>query len=61
MEDVAARVKTGQSISEAFEAQGGFSLVYTTTLLAGERSGNLEEVLQRFLDFSVSRSRFAKS
>ena len=51
LEDVASRVKTGQSISEAFEAQGGFSLVYTTTLLAGERSGNLEEVLQRFLDF----------
>src|SRR5207245_4001348 len=51
LEDVAARVKTGESISQAFEAQGGFPLVYTTTLLAGERSGNLEEVLQRFLDF----------
>jgi type IV pilus assembly protein PilC len=50
LEDVAARVKTGESISQAFEAQGGFPLVYTTTLLAGERSGNLEEVLQRFLD-----------
>src|ERR1700730_4306401 len=51
LEDVAARVKTGESISQAFEAQGGFPIVYTTTLLAGERSGNLEEVLQRFLDF----------
>jgi type IV pilus assembly protein PilC len=51
LEDVGARVKTGESISSAFEAQGGFPLVYTTTLLAGERSGNLEEVLQRFLDF----------
>jgi len=51
LEDVAARVKTGESISSAFEAQGGFPIVYTTTLLAGERSGNLEEVLQRFLDF----------
>src|ERR1700724_2086633 len=38
LEDVGARVKTGESISSAFEAQGGFSLVYTTTLLAGERS-----------------------
>ena len=35
LEDVAARVKTGESISQAFEAQGGFPLVYTTTLLAG--------------------------
>ncbi len=60
LEDVAARVKTGQSISEAFEAQGGFSLVYTTTLLAGERSGNLEEVLQRFLDFQRVSLTFSK-
>jgi type IV pilus assembly protein PilC len=60
LEDVTARVKTGQSISEAFEAQGGFSLVYTTTLLAGERSGNLEEVLQRYLDFQRVSLTFRK-
>ena len=41
LEDVATRVKNGESISESFEAQGGFTIVYTTTLLAGERSGNL--------------------
>ena len=60
LEDVAARVKTGESISEAFEAQGGFPVVYTTTLLAGERSGNLEEVLQRFLDFQRVSLTFRK-
>ena len=60
LEDVAARVKTGESISSAFEAQGGFPLVYTTTLLAGERSGNLEEVLQRFLDFQRVSLSFRK-
>ncbi len=60
LEDVAARVKTGESISSAFEAQGGFPLVYTTTLLAGERSGNLEEVLQRFLDFQRVSLTFRK-
>jgi type IV pilus assembly protein PilC len=60
MEDVAARVKTGQSISEAFEAQGTVSLVYTTTLLAGERSGNLEEVLARFLEFQRVALTFRK-
>jgi type IV pilus assembly protein PilC len=49
--NVAARVKTGESLSGAFDAQGGFPLIFTTTLLAGERSGNLEEVLQRYTDF----------
>ena len=44
LQNVAARVRTGESISSAFEAQGGFPVIYTTTLLAGERSGNLEEV-----------------
>jgi type IV pilus assembly protein PilC len=60
LEDVATRVRTGESISAAFEAQGGFPLVYTTTLLAGERSGNLEEVLQRFLDFQRVSLTFRK-
>src|SRR5215472_4009245 len=60
LEDVAARVKTGESISQAFDAQGGFPLVYTTTLLAGERSGNLEEVLQRYLDFQRVSLTFRK-
>jgi type IV pilus assembly protein PilC len=60
LEDVAARVKTGESISSAFEAQGGFPVVYTVTLLAGERSGNLEEVLQRFLDFQRVSLTFTK-
>ena len=60
LEDVAARVKTGESISQAFEAQGGFPIVYTTTLLTGERSGNLEEMLQRFLDFQRVSLTFRK-
>ena len=60
LEDVVQRVKTGESISAAFEAQGGFPIIYTTTLLAGERSGNLEEVLQRFLDFQRVSLTFSK-
>ena len=60
LEDVVQRVKTGESISGAFEAQGGFPVIYTTTLLAGERSGNLEEVLQRFLDFQRVSLTFRK-
>ena len=60
LEDVAIRVRTGESLSSAFDAQGGFPIVYTTTLLAGERSGNLEEVLQRFLDFQRVSLTFSK-
>ena len=41
LDDVATRVKSGEALSAAFEAQSGFPLMYTTTLLAGERSGNL--------------------
>src|SRR5260370_41383677 len=35
-------------------------MVYTTTLVGGERSGNLEEVLQRFLDFQRVSLTFRK-
>lgn len=58
--DVSQRVKTGESLSAAFEAQGGFPVIYTTTLLAGERSGNLEEVLERFLSFQRVSLTFRK-
>lgn len=51
LDDVANRVKTGEALSAAFEAQSGFPVMYTTTLLAGERSGNLPEVLERYLNF----------
>jgi len=51
LEDVSNRVKRGEALSAAFEAQSGFPLMYTTTLLAGERSGNLPEVLDRYVNF----------
>lgn len=60
LQNVAARVRTGESISAAFDAQGGFPLIYTTTLLAGERSGNLEEVLSRYLAFQRISLSFRK-
>jgi len=60
LEDVAQRVRNGDSISAAFEVQGSYPAVYTTTLLAGERSGNLEEVLQRYLDFQRVSLTFRK-
>jgi type IV pilus assembly protein PilC len=60
LQNVSARVRTGEAISSAFEAQGGFPLMYTTTLLAGERSGNLEEVLGRYLSFQRISLAFRK-
>ncbi len=45
---------------EAFEAQKVFPKVYTTTLLAGEKSGNLEEVLGRYIAFQRLAVSFRK-
>ncbi len=50
--DVRERVRGGALLSEAFEAQGIFPKIYTTTLMAGEKSGNLEEVLDRFITYT---------
>jgi type IV pilus assembly protein PilC len=60
IEDVSTRVKTGEALSAAFEAQSGFPLMYTTTLLAGERSGNLQEVLERYVNFQRVTLTFRK-
>lgn len=60
LEDVTNRVKTGEPLSAAFEAQSGIPLMYTTTLLAGERSGNLQEVLERYVNFQKVSLAFRK-
>jgi type IV pilus assembly protein PilC len=60
LEDVSTRVKTGESLSAAFEAQSGFPVMYITTLLAGERSGNLQEVLERYVSFQKVSLTFRK-
>jgi type IV pilus assembly protein PilC len=60
LDDVANRVKTGESLSAAFEAQTGIPTIYTTTLLAGERSGNLQEVLERYVSFQRVALTFRK-
>jgi type IV pilus assembly protein PilC len=60
IDDVRRRVKAGESLSGAFEAQNIANKIYTTTLLAGERSGNLEEVLQRYITFQRLAITFRK-
>ncbi|CAN5652474.1 type II secretion system F family protein [soil metagenome] len=49
--DVEEKIKSGVSLSEAFEAQGTFPKIYTASILAGERSGALDEVLARYVEF----------
>jgi type IV pilus assembly protein PilC len=60
LDDVATRVKTGEALSAAFESQSEFPVMYTTTLLAGERSGNLIEVLERYISFQRVALTFRK-
>ena len=60
LENVKDRVKSGELLSDAFVAQGAFPKLYTTTLLAGEKSGNMEEVLTRFISFQRLSQGFRK-
>jgi type IV pilus assembly protein PilC len=60
LQDVRDRVRGGELLSEAFAAQNIFPKVYTTTLLAGEKSGNLEEVLGRYISFQRLALSFRK-
>src|SRR5262245_46608205 len=52
LDDVHERVRAGTSLSEAFEAHGSlFPGVYTASLLAGEKSGSLEQVIRRYVAY----------
>src|SRR5271157_2074131 len=45
------RVREGKSLSEAIEEAGVFSKVYSTAVLAGEKSGNLSGVLDYYIAY----------
>ena len=45
------RVVSGASLSEAMESEGVFPRVYTASVFAGERSGSLVEVLNRYVGY----------
>ncbi len=49
--DVEDKIKNGIPLSEAFESQGMFPRIYTASILAGERSGALDDVLARFVTY----------
>ena len=53
LHDVHERVRSGTALSDAFAAHGALiPSVYTASLLAGERSGSLDSVLRRFVEYS---------
>jgi type IV pilus assembly protein PilC len=60
LDNVRDRVRGGELLSVAFDAQHAFPKVYTTTLQAGEKSGNMEEVLGRFIAYQRLAMTFRK-
>jgi type IV pilus assembly protein PilC len=53
LDDVHSRVRSGSALSEAFSAhESVVPSVYTASLLAGERSGSLDTVLRRYVEYS---------
>src|SRR5690606_37641765 len=52
LDDVHEQVRSGVALSDAFEPHGRhFSPIYTASLMAGERSGSLEQVLRRYVSY----------
>jgi type IV pilus assembly protein PilC len=49
--NVRDEVKNGALLSEAFRRQGVFSPIYVTSVMAGEKSGSLTEVIDRFIAY----------
>ena len=55
LENIRVRVKGGESLSEAFTAQGDlFPKLYGASLASGERSGELPNVLKRYITYTRS-------
>jgi type IV pilus assembly protein PilC len=53
--DIRERVKAGESLSDAFTAQGElFPKLYAASLASGERSGELPNVLKRYISYTRS-------
>jgi type IV pilus assembly protein PilC len=53
LDDVYERVRSGTALSDAFGAHADlFPRVYMASLLAGERSGNLDSVLRRYVEYT---------
>ena len=53
LDDVHDKVRSGTALSDAFDAHRElFPSVYVASLLAGERSGNLDAMLRRYVEYT---------
>ena len=60
LESVTGEVRAGKLLSQAFEAVGHFPKIYSATLRAGERSGNLDKVLAQYVAYQKATRTFRK-
>jgi type IV pilus assembly protein PilC len=60
LSDVRQQVRDGALLSEAIDAQGIFPPVYTSSVLAGEKSGNLSGVLDQYIAYQKTSSGLRK-
>ena len=58
--DVRDRVHSGAMLSEALRAQGVFPTVYTASIFAGERSGDLVNVINRHIHYEKTMNSMKK-
>ncbi len=58
--EVRRLVREGTTLSEALEQQGVFPKVYTVSVLAGEKSGNLSGVLEYYIAYQRVTTGFRK-
>jgi len=58
--EVRRQVREGTTLSEALEQQGVFPKVYTVSVLAGEKSGNLSGVLEYYVTYQRVTTGFRK-
>src|SRR6202140_3148798 len=58
--EVRRLVREGTPLSEALEQQGVFPKVYTVSILAGEKSGNLSGVLEYYIAYQRVTTGFRK-
>ena len=50
--DIRDKVKSGTALSDAFRSHGDlFPRIYSASLVAGEKSGELEQVIQRYVQY----------
>jgi type IV pilus assembly protein PilC len=57
---VRERVVSGTALSDAMQKEGVFPTVYTASIFAGERSGNLVEVINRYVRYQKTMLTAAK-